>query len=86
MFYDSDYKAVRKVVNVEWSKRSGNLCAQHTLVAQKIASHTARNNVAKTTIYSGEIDLEPYYVNAEMYEMILHCPAPFNDTRVITEL
>ena len=79
-FYDSDCKEVS--VNIEWSKRMGGQHAQHTLVTQKIASHTG-NNIAQIVAYLGEVDLEPYYVNAEMFALITRCPAPFNDTRTL---
>ena len=84
-FFDSDSKEIRKVVNVEWSKRIGSLHAQYTLVTQKVASHTG-NNIANITTYLGGIDLEPYYINDEMCQMIANCPSPFNSTRIILAL
>ena len=62
------------------AKRLGSLPAQHTLVTQKVASHTEGNEDNLINI-DGEADYQPYYINEEMFDMISKCPDPYNSSR-----
>ena len=62
--------------------RLGSHQAQHTLVTRKIASHTG-TNIENLINNTGDGDLQPYYINAEVFDMILNCPQPYNSTRVL---
>ncbi len=54
-------------------------------MTQKIASHSGQN-IDNLINNEGEADLQPYYINAELFEMILKCPLPFNSTRTLLTL
>ncbi len=74
----SDSREIRKVVGVEWSKRFD------TFQAQKVTSNT-EDNLENFINNQGDADLQPYYINEEMFEMISRCPAPFNNTRTLVK-
>ena len=84
-FYDEDSKEIRRVVNVEWSKRLGALQAQNTLVTQKIASHT-EGNAENLITNDDDADYQLYYINAEIFEVISNCPDPYNSSRILMNL
>ena len=57
-FYDGDENENRRVVNVEWNVGvRGGMAAQYVLVTQLVDA-------------TEEDDLEPYYSNNSLYEMI----------------
>ena len=51
----------------------GNLHSQNILVSQKVASHIGSIDDLITNL--GDADNEPYYINAELFQMISSCPA-----------
>jgi hypothetical protein len=67
-FYDNDPEVdeARKIIAVEWKVRAHGMPAQHVLVTQVVS------------VDAGDDTLEPYYVNAFLYEMIAEAPAPYN--------
>ena len=83
--YDEEAKEIRRVVNVEWSKRRGPIQAQHSLVTQKIATHT-EGNKDNLINNDGDADYQPYSINQELFDMISECPDPYNSSRILINL
>ena len=65
--YDSAKDEVRQVVGWKGKQEHGAFPAQHVLATQIV------------TEGANEATIEPYYINAIVYQMVMETPKPYND-------